>query len=188
MAKLYSELTDKMIDFIREQKMFFVATAAENSRVNLSPKGLESLVVLDNKTVAYLDLTGTGNETAAHIANDGRLTMMFCSFSKKPHILRLYGTGRIIHRKDAQWNEYYSKFKPVSTGRQIIVLDIEATQTSCGMGVPVYKFKKQRDALVKWEKNVGEEGLEEFRWNQNQYSIDGLPTNLNSKKKVTRAA
>lgn len=178
MAKFYTSLDEGMKAFIAKQKMFFVATAAEGAKINVSPKGLDTFVCLDDKTVMYLDLTGTGNETAAHLCHDGRMTMMFCSFDKKPLILRLYGKGRIVRHQDTEWSDLYRRFEPLSPGRQIIVLTIESIQKSCGMGVPIYKFKKNRNSLVKWEHKQGEEGLQKFQVEKNQRSIDGLPTHL----------
>src|SRR6185369_9799319 len=112
MPKFQESLNDDLADFIRRQPMFFVATAAANSRVNLSPKGLDTLRILDDRTVAYLDITGSGNETAAHVLNDGRLTMMFCSFDDKPLILRLYGRGEVVRPNDLPWNDLSNHFTP----------------------------------------------------------------------------
>ena len=140
---------------------------------------MDSFRCLDSKTVAYLDLTGSGNETAAHIFENGRLTIMFCSFTEKPLILRLYGRGRVVRKNDEDWNRLYSNFTPIIGERQIIVLEIESLQTSCGFAVPVYELKEEREKLVEWAENKGENGLLEYRQTKNQISIDGLPTNLN---------
>jgi hypothetical protein len=177
-AKFFSELTDSLQNFIAEQKIFFTASAPNNGRINLSPKGMDSFRCLDNKTVAYLDLTGSGNETAAHIFENGRLTVMFCSFTEKPLILRLYGRGRVVREGDADWRSLYSNFTPIIGERQIIVLEIESLQTSCGFAVPIYELKEERDKLVEWAENKGENGLREYRQTKNQISIDGLPTYL----------
>src|SRR5438046_815846 len=136
MANFFEQLDANLIDFVREQPMFFVATAATEGRINLSPKGLDSLRVLNEHTVAYLDLTGSGAETTAHILHDGRLTMMFCSFAEKPLILRLYGKGEVIRPGDGKWDDLITKFTPMPGQRQIIVLHIESGMTSCGFGVP----------------------------------------------------
>lgn len=178
MAKFFSELTESLQNFIAEQKIFFTASAPNDGRINLSPKGMDSFRCLDNKTIAYLDLTGSGNETAAHIFENGRLTIMFCSFSEKPLILRLYGRGRVVREGDADWKSLYSNFTPIIGERQIIVLEIESLQTSCGFAVPVYELKEERDKLVEWAENKGENGLREYRRTKNQISIDGLPTFL----------
>lgn len=179
MAKFYTELDNSLRRFIAEQKIFFTASAPNDGRVNLSPKGMDSFRCLDSKTVAYLDLTGSGNETAAHIFENGRLTIMFCSFTEKPLILRLYGRGRVILKNDEDWNRLYSNFTPIVGERQIIVLEIESLQTSCGFAVPVYELKEEREKLVEWAENKGENGLLEYRQTKNQISIDGLPTHLN---------
>ena len=178
MAKFYPELNDALIQFIAEQKLFFVATAPTQGRINLSPKGLDTFRCLDNKTVAYLDLTGSGNETAAHLLDDGRMTMMFCSFSDKPLILRLYGQGRPVRHRDADWESLYSHFEPRQGARQIILLEIESVQTSCGFGVPVYEFQRTRNDLPRFIANQGEDGLLAYQKKHNQVSIDGLPTYL----------
>ncbi|HEX8264701.1 MAG TPA: pyridoxamine 5'-phosphate oxidase family protein [Pyrinomonadaceae bacterium] len=179
MAKFYTELDNSLRRFIAEQKIFFTASAPNDGRVNLSPKGMDSFRCLDSKTVAYLDLTGSGNETAAHIFENGRLTIMFCSFTEKPLILRLYGRGRVVRKNDEDWNRLYSNFTPIIGERQIIVLEIESLQTSCGFAVPVYELKEEREKLVEWAENKGESGLLEYRQTKNKISIDGLPTHLN---------
>lgn len=178
MAKFYPELNDKLKDFIARQKMFFTATAPTQGRINLSPKGIEALQCLDNRTVAYLDLTGSGNETAAHLVENGRMTLMFCSFSEKPMILRLYGRGRVIRPHDPEWPTMYARFRPYLHARQIIILDIDSVQTSCGFGVPMYDYKGNRQDSQRWAEHKGEAGLKKYWQEQNQFSIDGLPTKL----------
>lgn len=178
MAKFYAELNDTLRAFIAEQKIFFTGTAPTEGRISLSPKGMDTLRYLDNKTVAYLDLTGSGNETAAHLVENGRMTMMFCSFSEKPMILRLYGRGRVIHQRDKAWPELYSLFEPLPGIRQIILLDIDSVQTSCGHAVPIYEFKEERDTLRRSAAKKGEEGITAYQQKHNQVSIDGLPTGL----------
>jgi len=176
MAKFYDAITPELRSFMEAQHIFFIATAAENSRINLSPKGMDSLRVLDERTVAYLDLTGSGNETAAHLKADGRITMMFCSFDAAPLILRLYGRGRLILKSDPAWPEMVSRFRPLPGARQIVVVDVQSVQTSCGFGVPYYEFKGERPALIDWALKKGEIGLEEYRRRYNRLSIDGLPS------------
>ena len=178
MAKFYSELNDFLKTFIAEQKIFFAATAPTEGRLNLSPKGLDTFRCLDDKTVAFLNLTGSGNETAAHLGQNGRMTMMFCSFSEKPLILRLYGRGRAVHPRDEEWSKLYPLFEPLPGARQIIVLDIESAQTSCGHGVPRYEFKAHRDLLPRSAEQMGPDGVEAYRQKHNLVSIDGLPTQL----------
>ena len=176
MAKFFSALDDALIRFIRKQKIFFTASAPHEGRVNLSPKGMDTFRCLDSKTVAYLDLTGSGNETAAHIAENGRLTIMFCSFSNQPLILRLYGEGKVIGKTDKEWEKLHAHFDSLTGERQIIVLNIESAQTSCGFAVPVYELKEERQKLIEWAENKGDDSLREYRQTKNRTSIDGLPT------------
>jgi len=178
MAKFYTELDGALQSFIGEQKLFFTATAAPEGRINLSPKGMDTFRCLDAKTVAYLDLTGSGNETAAHLRADGRLTIMFCSFSEKPLILRLYGRGRVVRPRDAEWEGLHARFRPALGERQIIVLHVESAQTSCGFAVPVYELKEERPMLTEWTAKKGGEGVEQYWREKNQTSIDGLATRL----------
>jgi hypothetical protein len=178
MARFYPELEARHCDFIAAQKLFFTASGTTDSRLNLSPKGMDSLRVINPKRVAYLDLTGSGNETAAHLKHDGRLTMMWCSFDADPLILRLYGKGRVVRRQDAGWAELRQRFAPLPGERQIIVLDIEAVQTSCGYAVPMYAYSGERDTLARWAEKKGPVGLLEYWREKNQVSIDGLPTHL----------
>jgi hypothetical protein len=178
MAKFYSALNDDLRAFIARQQVFFTASAAPEGRVNLSPKGLDSLRCLDDRTVIYLDLTGSGNETAAHLRADGRLTLMFCSFDTQPLILRLYGRGRVVRPRDEEWPALFRHFDPLPGARQIMVLDIESAQTSCGYGVPRYQLISERETLRRWAENKGQDGLADYWHNKNQLSIDGLPTRL----------
>jgi hypothetical protein len=176
MAKFYHKLDEDLRGFIAAQHIFFVASAPGNGRINLSPKGMDTFRCLDDSTVAFLNLTGSGNETAAHLAENGRLTIMFCGFEKRPLILRLYGNGRAIHRRDAEWVGLYPIFPPEPGARQIIVMEITTVQTSCGFAVPFYDFQGERPALRRWAENRGEEGLQSYWQEKNQHSIDGLPT------------
>ena len=178
MAKFYSEINDSLQKFIQEQKVFFTATAPRTGRINLSPKGIDTFRCLDNKTIAYLDLTGSGNETSAHLNEDSRMTIMFCSFSEKPLILRLYGRGKVIRPRDTQWSTFYSHFTPVPGERQIVVLVVDSVQTSCGYGVPIYEFKEERGTIIEWATKKGEQGVYEYWEAKNLKSIDGLPTKL----------
>jgi Pyridoxamine 5'-phosphate oxidase len=178
MARFYPALEDRHRDFIAAQKLFFTASGTADSRLNLSPKGMDSLRVIDAKRVAYLDLTGSGNETAAHLKHDGRLTLMWCSFDAEPLILRLYGRGRTVRRQDADWNELRRHFPALPGERQIIALDIESVQTSCGYAVPMYAYQGERDTLARWAEKKGVVGLLEYWREKNQVSIDGLPTGL----------
>jgi hypothetical protein len=178
MAKFFTELTSATRDFILEQKMFFTATAPDEGRINLSPKGMDSFRILDNKTVAYIDLTGSGNESSAHIQQNGRMTFMFTSYTEMPLILRLYGQGEVVKKDSARWHELQPNFPTYAGERQIIVLHIESAQTSCGFGVPVYEFKgekKDSSRLKEWQHHLTKEAY----WaEKNQKSIDGLPTHI----------
>jgi hypothetical protein len=178
MAKFYTELDDSLRQFIAAQHIFFHASAPKRGRINLSPKGLDTFRILSDKRVAYLDLTGSECETAAHVAENGRLTLMFCSFDDKPLILRLYGQGRVIRMRDPQWQELHAHFPDYPGERQIILLDIESIMTTCGFAVPKYEFKGQRDQLPDFACKMGDEGMDDYRRRKNQTSIDGLPTYL----------
>lgn len=178
MAKFYDCLTDKLSEFIGEQKLFFVASAPEQGRVSLSPKGMDTLRVLDPTRVAYLDLTGSGAETSAHILQNGRLTMMFCSFEETPLILRLYGRGELIRPDHAQWDALHQGFAHRLGERQIIVLHIDSVQTSCGFSIPYFDYKGERPTLEAWSEKKGKAGIEQYWREKNQLSIDGLPTGI----------
>jgi hypothetical protein len=178
MAKFYTEIPSSLQDFIKDQKIFFTATAPEQGRINLSPKGIDTFRCIDSKTVAYLDLTGSGNETAAHLTDNGRITIMFCSFSEQPMILRLYGKGRVIHPRDQDWQTVLSLFDDLPGKRQIIMIDVESVQTSCGYGVPHYELKEERQMIIDWANKKGEQGIKDYWEAKNLKSIDGLPTQL----------
>ncbi len=178
MARFYPALEARHREFIAAQKLFFTASGTADSRLNLSPKGMDSLRVLDDNRVAYLDLTGSGNETAAHLKHDGRMTLMWCSFDADPLILRLYGRGRVVRRQDPAWGELHRHFTALPGERQIIVLDVESVQTSCGYAVPMYAYQGERDTLARWSEKKGAVGLLEYWREKNQVSIDGLATDL----------
>lgn len=178
MAKFIEQLSPDLIGFIGRQKIFFVATAPQAGRVNVSPKGMDSLRVLGPKTVAYLDLTGSGAETAAHIRDNGRLTLMFCAFEGEPLILRVYGQGEVVRPGLPAWVELKPKFPDIPGARQIILLHVDSVQTSCGFGVPLFDYAGERSLLVDWAQKKGEAGLREYRQQKNRLSIDGLPTGL----------
>ena len=178
MAKFYTELNDSLRDFIAAQHMFFTASAPNDGRINLSPKGLDTFRILSDSRVAYLDLTGSENETAAHLAENGRLTLMFCSFAEKPLILRLYGRGSVVHRRHPNWPELREHFADIPGQRQIVVLDIDSIMTTCGFAVPKYEFIGHRDALSDFVCKMGDEKMDQYRHQKNQTSIDGLPTYL----------
>lgn len=175
MGQIYSEITDKLKVFIEAQKLFFVGTATAGGRVNVSPKGMDSLRVLGRNRIAWLNLTGSGNETAAHVREFNRMTLMFCAFEGNPLILRLYGSARAIHRHDADWEACYSLFKPLPGARQIFDMQVELVQTSCGMGVPLYDYAGDREQLIDWAAHKGEAGLQKYWQDKNRTSLDGKP-------------
>ena len=183
MAEFYEELDEDLQQFIAEQRVYFTATAPAEGRISLSPKGLDTFRCLDKQTVAYMNLTGSGNETAAHLLENGRITIMFCSFTEKPMILRIYGQGRSVHRQDKDWDTLMSHFEPTPGERQIIVVDIESVSTACGNAVPFYEFVGERDALSRWFEQSGEEAMEKYRQKANTVSIDGKPTGYPKKEK-----
>jgi hypothetical protein len=167
--------------FIRRQRLFFNASAAPEGRVNVSPRDGKSLRILDANTVTYLDLTGSGNETAAHLRANGRLTLMFCSFEGPPLILRLYGAGRVLRRGSEEYASLLDKHfggSELPGARQMIVLAIDLVQTSCGYNVPLFEYAGERDTLVRWAQSKGTEGLERYWHEKNTRSIDGFPTGL----------
>lgn len=179
MGKFYEQLNPDLQSFIVEQHLFFVATAPlEGGRVNLSPKGVDTLRVLNERQVAYLDLTGSGNETAAHLQQNGRLTLMFCSFERKPLILRLYGRGQVFRPHHPRWAELAPQLPSVAGAQQLILLAIESVGTSCGFGIPLYEYKQERETLVKWAEHQGDDEMKAYRQAKNRVSIDGLPTGL----------
>lgn len=178
MAKQFSKITDSLKEFIEQQKIFFVGTADADGRVNVSPKGADSFRVVGGNRVVWLNLTGSGNETAAHIAANNRMTIMFCSFDEKPVILRLYGSGRVIHPKDPGWSELAILFPENIGARQIFDIAIDFVQTSCGFQVPFYEYKGERDLLDKWAENKGRDGIEEYWQEKNKVSLDGKPTGI----------
>lgn len=178
MGKRYSDIPEKMQQFMQRQKLFFVATAMAGGRVNVSPKGMDSLRILSSRRVIWLNLTGSGNETAAHVQQDARMTLMFCAFDGPPLILRVYGNARVVHKNAAAWAELFRHFDPVPGARQIFELDVDLVQTSCGMAVPFYEYRGDRDALRDWAANKGEAGLEQYWADKNQLSLDGVPTRI----------
>lgn len=183
MAKPYDHITDEIQAFIEKQHIFFVATAplSPDGHVNVSPKGLDSFRILSPIRVAYLDLTGSGNETASHTAENGRITFMFCAFDGKPLILRLYGRGRAVLPGTDGWAELIKLFPAYAGVRQIITADISSVVTSCGFAVPMMEYASQRETLSKWAEKKGEEGLQAYRVKNNLHSIDGLPAPSNLK-------
>jgi len=180
MAKFYESITPHIQDFIHAQHMFFVASAplVDSGHVNISPKGHDSFRILSETQVAYMDLTGSGNETSAHITENGRITIMFSAFEGAPNIVRLFGKGRTVLPTDAEWDSLIAHFTPQLSTRQIIVVDVHMAQTSCGYAVPFMDYIGERDTLTKFAEAKGEEGILEYRREKNSLSIDKLPTPL----------
>ena len=178
MANFYTAIEDKHSKFIAKQKMFFVATAAADGRVNLSPKGYDMLRVLDPNRVVWLNLTGSGNETAAHLLEVNRMTLMFCAVEGPPMILRLYGTAQTIHPRDAAWQELESLFGEYIGARQIFDMQVDMVQTSCGFAVPFFEYMGERETLLKSAEAKGPAGIAAYQREKNLISIDGKPTGL----------
>lgn len=166
--------------FIEKQKIFFTGSAplGAGGHVNVSPKGLDSFRVLSPTRVAYMDIVGSGNETSAHLLENGRITFMFCAFDGPPNILRLYGRGYTVLPGDAEWEELAALFELHLATRQIIVAGIDKVQTSCGFSVPLYDYTGERDHADKWAEKKGAAGLEAYKIEKNRVSLDGLPTAL----------
>jgi len=178
MGKKYDTLSEPLQEFIAAQKVFFVGTAASGGRVNISPKGMDTFRILTNSRIIWLNLTGSGNETSAHVQQLPRMTVMFCAFEGAPMILRLYGSARVIHQNDAEWSELISHFKVLPGTRQIFDLSIEMVQTSCGMGVPYITYEDERPMLIDWAEKKGAAGLQSYWKEKNQLSIDDIPTHI----------
>ncbi len=176
MGNVMDEISQELADFIGAQRVFFVATAplGREGHVNLSPKGLDTFRVLSPRQVAYADMTGSGNETSAHLAENGRITLMFCGFEERPKIVRIYGRGRTVLRGDADWTNLAAPFEESVGLRQIILVDVNRVASSCGFGVPMMKFVDERGLLQEWAMKKGKEGLEAYRREKNVRSIDGL--------------
>jgi hypothetical protein len=179
MGKFYPKLGDAQLAFVGDQKIFFVATAPASGRVNVSPKGMDTFRVLAPDQVAYLDATGSGSETSAHLAENGRITIMFCALGGAPMILRVYGRGRAVRPRDPDWEKLRPAFGPALPGeRQIISVEVESVQTSCGFGVPLFEYAGDRTLLREWAEKKGADGLANYWAEKNTRSIDGLATGL----------
>jgi hypothetical protein len=179
MAKQFASMTLAHRDFIARQRIFFTASATASSRVNVSPRPTDALRLLNERTVAYLDLTGSGSETAAHLHVDGRITLMFCALDEPPSILRLYGRGVSLPRNSSGYSRLlasaFENEEPFGA-RQIVHIDVDLVQTSCGYGVPLFQYVGERETLRRWAEHKGDAGLEEYRRLKNARSLDGLPT------------
>ncbi len=178
MGKKLESLTRGLEKFIEKQPLFFVGTAMKEGRVNVSPKGMDSLRLLSPNKLVWLNLTGSGNETATHLLESDRMTIMFCAFEGMPMILRLYGRAKVYHQRDAAFQEYIKLFPTYAGARQIIELDFDLVQTSCGYAVPFMDFVGERDELVKWSEKKCDEGIKEYWKEKNTLSIDGHETKI----------
>ncbi len=177
MGKVHDEIGERLAGFIARQRMFFVSTAprSDEGLVNLSPKGLDSFVVLDPHTVAYLDLVGSGIETVSHVRENGRIVLMFCSFEGPPNILRLHGRGDVVEPGDAEWEELSAHFPAYGNARSIIRVRVTRISDSCGYGVPLFEYRGQRGQLAQWAEKRGPEGIAAYKRENNDASLDGLP-------------
>ena len=178
MGKQFPALTQAHRDFIAVQPLFFTGSAARDGKVNISPKGMDSLRVLDDSTIAYVNATGSGNETAGHLLDHPRLTLMWCSFDKRPQILRTYGVARTINPRDTEWDMFAAQLPAVAGARQIFVQDIDMVQTSCGYAVPFMEKVGERDTLNHWARDKGADGVQTYWQERNQQTLDGLPTGI----------
>ena len=175
MSEFFPTLSEEHAAFIAKQPVFFVATAAAGARINLSPKGMDSFRVLSPSQVGYLDVGGSGNETHAHLAADGRITIMFCAFDRPALIFRIYGRGRFVLPQDAEWEATAAQFILLPGTRQIFLIDVDSVQTSCGWGVPFMSFDRERETLSKY--HAQDDPVERMKKAASRTkSIDGLPT------------
>ncbi len=177
MGQEYPGIEPRLREFIEAQHVFFVATAPrDGGRVNLSPKGIDgTLQVVDEHTVAYLDITASGAETIAHLRENGRITVMFCSFDRAPKILRLQGTGRVITPYDQEWPAWSGRFPATPAARAVVVVEVQRVADTCGYGLPLMDYAGERDLLVPAIERKGAQGILDYRRQKNRVSIDGLP-------------
>lgn len=180
MGKLFPAILPKHAEFIKKQRIFFVGSAplSEEGHINISPKGHDVLRIFSPTEVAYLDLTGSGNETSAHLEENGRITFMFIAFEGAPMILRLYGRGRVILPDSPDWDKFIKHFDLLPGARQIIYANIHAVKTSCGYSVPFFSYSGERDNLQQWAIKKGEQGLKAYHREKNSVSMDGMVTPL----------
>ncbi len=178
MGDQFKELEDSHIQFIQQQHLFFVGTAAAQGLVNISPKGMDSLRVVNSTRIIWLNLTGSGNETAAHVQENSRMTVMFCSYEKQPMILRLYGEAELIYPRDEKWSELISTFPEYTGARQIFDLNISFVQKSCGFAVPYYEYQGERETLSHWADKRGRDGIQDYWKEKNTQSLDGKNTGV----------
>lgn len=176
MGKVYEQLDEALVGFIGRQHVFFVGTAPDSpdEHLNVSPKGLDTFRILGPRSVAYLDLTGSGIETVAHLRQNGRIAIMFCAFEGRPMILRLHGRGRVVEPGDPEWDGLIARFPEYPGVRSAVVVDVERIADSCGFAVPQYEYRGERSQLIDYAQKKGPEGLERYRAQKNRASIDGI--------------
>ena len=176
MGRTYERITPAMAGFVEAQHVFFVGSApSEGGHVNVSPKGGDTLRILDDRRVAYLDLTGSGIETVGHVRQNGRLTIMFCAFEGPPRIVRFQGTATVVATGDPGYAELAAGFPDAPGARAVVVLDVDRIADSCGYAVPLYEYVGDRDKLDRWAERQGEDGLRQYRLDRNAVTIDGAP-------------
>ena len=177
MGKIYEEITSELSGWLTEQKLFFVATAplAEGGLINASPKGMDTFRALGPREVAYLDLTGSGIETVAHLRENGRIVFLFCAFTGPPRIVRLHGEGFVVTPEDEGWDALRPLFPEIPGARAIIRATLTRISDSCGFAVPTFEYAGERDTLARWAESKGDDGLAEYRAQKNARSLDGLP-------------
>jgi len=177
MGKVYDGIDENLAGFLRRQHVFFVGTApnSPDGHLNVSPKGLDIFRILGPSTVAYLDLTGSGIETVAHLRQNGRITLMFCAFEGRPLIVRPYGRGRVAEPGDPDWGGLMGHFPEYPGTRSVIVVDIDTIADSCGFAVPLYEYQGERSQLVAYAEKKGPDAMEKYKSQKNRASIDGLP-------------
>lgn len=176
MGKVYDQIDEKLAAFLGRQQVFFVGTAPNepDGHLNVSPKGLDTFRILGPNSVAYLDLTGSGIETVAHLRQNGRVTLMFCAFEGRPLIVRLYGRGRVVEPGDGDWDALIARFPDYPGVRSVVVVDVDRVADSCGFAVPLYEYKGERSQLIDYAHNKGPEGMEQYKARKNWASIDGI--------------
>ena len=178
MAEQFPSLSAELTDWIHAQHVFFVGTADVDGRVNVSPKGMDSLAVTGANEVLWLNLTGSGNETAAHVQGVNRITLMWCAFAGPPRILRVYGSAQIIHPRDDDWARCTEVLPAVLGARQYVRVNVDLVQTSCGYAVPLMDYQEDRQVLAMWADKRGEDGIRDYWAEKNQRTIDGKPTGI----------
>ncbi len=177
MARTYEGITEELAEFIGRQHIFFVGTApsGDGGHVNVSPKGLDTFRVIDDHTVAWLDLTGSGIETVSHLRDNGRVVVMFCAFEGPPRIVRLHGSGEVLSVDDPAASSLVSRFPEYPGSRSVVRVDVERIATSCGYAVPLMEYRGERSTLVEWAERKGPAGIAAYHAEKNATSVDGLP-------------